>query len=82
MTGHDTLRCNEVMIWLLVMSDGEATKLVAPHLAGCSTCRRGRPGLARLTRWVSRFRVGATPTQMLTLAIAGWCARMTAARMS
>lgn len=78
MPWYDSLPCNEVMTWLRVMQQGEATKLVAPHLADCPTCRTGEQGLARLRRWVTRLRLGSTRADVLTMAIAGWCAGLTA----
>jgi len=71
----NALGCREVMTWLLVMTDGEASKLVAPHLASCPTCRRGELGLARLGRWVSKFQLGPTPARVVTSALALWSAR-------
>lgn len=76
MTRDDTLSCSEAMTWLRVMSDGEATKVVAAHLADCVSCSRGERGLRRLGRWVSEFRLGRTRADVLVLAIAGWCARI------
>jgi hypothetical protein len=76
MTREDTLTCSEAMTWLRVMSDGEAKKVVAAHLADCVPCRRGERGLARLRRWVSEFRLGTARPDVVALAIAGWCARL------
>jgi len=76
MIRDDTLTCSEAMMWLRVMSDGEAKKVVASHLADCVPCRRGERGLARLRQWVLEFRLGRTPADVLDLAIAGWCARL------